>query len=103
MLRLLVGLMLPGWLFSFVGWCFMWLCFSLWLVYLPVRGVYPLLFGFGLGCCMMLHGDGFGFWLVVVGCFAGRWLDDVIGFVEFWCLWFGACGFTVYLFDLDWF
>lgn len=56
-----------------------------------------------VGCCMMLHGDGFGFWLGVVGCFAGRWLGDVIGFVEFWCLWFGACGFTVYLFDLDWF
>lgn len=37
---------------------------------------------------MVLHGGGFGFWLVVVGCFAGGWLGAAIGFVAFWCLWF---------------
>lgn len=40
----------------------MWLCFSLWLIYLSVRGVYPLLFGFGLSvawCCMVVV-SGFG-------------------------------------------
>lgn len=51
----------------------------------------------------MLYGDGFGFWLVIAGCFAGSWLGDAIGFVEFWCLWFWSLWFTVYLFDLDWF